>query len=143
MKEDTGNFYHDHDINVRSGYGSTGISIIYASFRSCNSLFLEINAVAISIIRKDNPKWNSLRFGKAMQEYLIWEPVDKEKGIYHLAIRGDCPTLATGVSNRANGDYATNDLFLNDPEDHELWYHRGRKDDTLVMYVTSIYSKFL
>lgn len=37
------------------------------------------------------------------------------------------------IANRVNGDFATNDLFMEDPPGSGYWCHLGRIDDTLVM----------
>lgn len=69
-----------------------------------------------------------------MEPYMLWEPVDPAAGVYHLVVRGDCPSLATGAGNLPNGDIATNDLFRRDEEaGPNAWIHIGRKDDVLVM----------
>lgn len=80
-----------------------------------------------------NDCWDTLRPLEPAASYAEWEPVDKENGVYHLVIKAGCPCMATGVANRPNGDYATKDLFKEDPPNSGYWRHLGRNDDTLVM----------
>lgn len=77
--------------------------------------------------------WVLLRPVDSVEPYCDWEPFDEANGVYHLVVKGSSPFMATGVANRANGDYATNDLFQMDPENPGYWRHVGRQDDTLVM----------
>lgn len=92
----------------------------------------EINAFASANFDRDNKDWILLKPLEMLEPYCIFEPVDEAAGLYHLVVRGDCPFLASGVSNRANGDYGTNDVFKREgPEGY--YRHMGRQDDTLVM----------
>ena len=74
-----------------------------------------------------------MRPSSSVLPYCMWEPIDESKGVYHLALKAECPTLATNIGNRVNGDYATGDLFMEDPPKSGYWRHLGRNDDTLVM----------
>jgi long-subunit acyl-CoA synthetase (AMP-forming) len=70
---------------------------------------------------------------ESAKPYVRWEPVKDEPKQRSLIIRGNCPALATGISNRPDGDYDTNDLFMEVSEGADHWRYLGRKDDTLAM----------
>lgn len=53
--------------------------------------------------------------------------------IKHCYIRGESPLLATGICNRADGGYSTNDLFTEDPASPGYYIYLGRRDDILIM----------
>ncbi|KAI9485154.1 hypothetical protein BDB00DRAFT_773619 [Zychaea mexicana] len=116
LRKPAGDFLNARGMNVRSVYGTT-----------------EINAMAVSNITQGYEQWYAFRPALPLIPYCIWEPHDEAKGIYHLVIKADCPALATNAGNRPNGDYATNDLFMEDPPKSGYWRHLGRNDDTLVM----------
>lgn len=134
---ETGNFYNEHGICVRNAYGTTGnflrhlirTALSYRSTFSCT----EIGGVFINNVSRDFKDWFTLRPAPIVEPYVIWEPYDEAMGVYHLVIRGDSPTMATGVGNTPEGNYATNDLFMEEPPNSGYWRHLGRKDDTLVM----------
>ncbi|ORY94131.1 hypothetical protein BCR43DRAFT_477660 [Syncephalastrum racemosum] len=112
-----GDFYQQHGINVRNSIGAT-----------------EVNAFANADPDRKNKHWFSLIPKKMMEPYLRWELMDETAGVYHLVVRGDCPSLATGAANLPNGDIATHDLFRRDAEaGPNAWIHIGRQDDVLVM----------
>ncbi|ORZ00285.1 hypothetical protein BCR43DRAFT_540226 [Syncephalastrum racemosum] len=116
LKPEVGDYFHSQGINIRNLYGTT-----------------EINVFACCKMSDDFKKWSLLRPVDSVQPYCDWEPFDEANGVYHLVVKGNSPFMATGVANRANGDYATNDLFQMDPESPGYWRHVGRQDDTLVM----------
>lgn len=96
------------------------------------STTIETNATSSSDLYRGNKDWDLLRPIQMVEPYCTFEPVDEAAGLYHLVVRGDSPFLATGVANRANGDYATNDIFKRvGPKGY--YRHMGRLDDTLVM----------
>ncbi|KAI7879561.1 acetyl-CoA synthetase-like protein [Lichtheimia hyalospora FSU 10163] len=115
LKHEIGTYFHDHGINVRSVYGTTEISACAASNHD------------------DEKYWYTLRPTSLMQDYVQWEPFDEKLGTYHLVIKAGSPLMATNIGNRPNGDYATNDIFVEEPANSGYWRHCGRKDDTLVM----------
>ncbi|KAJ8654164.1 hypothetical protein O0I10_010112 [Lichtheimia ornata] len=115
LKYETGAYFHDNGINVRSVYGTTEIS---ASFTANH---------------EDEKYWYTMKPVSLLQDYVLWEPFDEKLGLYHLVLKADSPCMATGVGNRPNGDYATNDIFVEEPANSGYWKHCGRKDDTLVM----------
>ncbi|KAF7727900.1 hypothetical protein EC973_006899 [Apophysomyces ossiformis] len=114
LKAETGQFLIDHGIKLRNLYGST-----------------ETNAIMMGGIGKDAAFWNSLRPLACFNEYCIWEPYDGE--IKHLALRGDFPCLATGLPLREDGNYPTNDLWMETVPGSGYYTYKGRKDDTLIM----------
>ncbi|KAI9250966.1 hypothetical protein BDA99DRAFT_469417 [Phascolomyces articulosus] len=116
LRRQVGDYLNSKGMNVRGAYGTT-----------------EINAMSVSNMSRNNTEWYALKPAKQILPYCIWEPYDDAKGIYHLVIKADCPSIATNVGNRPNGDYATNDLFMEDPPKSGYWRHLGRNDDTLVM----------
>jgi len=70
---------------------------------------------------------------KVAMPYIRWEPVENEPNQYSLIVKGNCPALATGISNRPDGDYDTSDLFMETTKGSNQWRYLGRKDDTLAM----------
>lgn len=82
---------------------------------------------------KSSKSWYNVRPMSVIKPYIIWEPYDEALGVYHLVIRGDSPTMATGVVNTPESTYATNDLFIEDPPNSGAYRYVGRKDDILIM----------
>ncbi|KAI8141740.1 hypothetical protein BJV82DRAFT_617342 [Fennellomyces sp. T-0311] len=116
LRKAVGDFFHSRNVNVHSAYGTT-----------------ELCAMAISSMRRDHKKWYAVKPASSVESYCYWEPFDEAMGIYQLVIKANYPAMATGVGNRPNGDYATSDLFMQDPPNSGYWRHLGRNDDTLVM----------
>ncbi|KAG2237909.1 hypothetical protein INT48_002214 [Thamnidium elegans] len=52
---------------------------------------------------------------------------------YQIIIKKGSPFRATGVANRENGDYATNDLVTHSKTVINGYYYAGRTDDTLAL----------
>lgn len=101
-----------------------------------NIFFLFINpeiSASFSANHEDEKYWYTMKPVSLLQDHILWEPFDEKLGLYHLVIKADSPCMATGVGNRPNGDYATNDIFVEEPANSGYWKHCGRKDDTLVM----------
>ncbi|KAI9250974.1 hypothetical protein BDA99DRAFT_608261 [Phascolomyces articulosus] len=117
LRKRVGDYLNARGINVRSAYGTT-----------------EINAMAVANVSQDwKNNWSCLKAVDPIEPYCYWEPYDESRGIYHLIIHRNCPTMATNVSNRPDGDYSTNDLFIEDPPKSRYFRHLGRNDDILVM----------
>ncbi|KAI8987327.1 hypothetical protein BDF20DRAFT_814613 [Mycotypha africana] len=120
LKHESGEWLHAHGVNVRDLYGTT-----------------EINAFMTSNLDPKSKHWDSLtpyHLDAEGKSYAVFETNDpSEPHIKHCYIRGDCPFLATNVSNRSDGGYDTNDLFIENPEAPGYWIYLGRRDDTLIM----------
>ncbi|KAG0174801.1 hypothetical protein DFQ28_004462 [Apophysomyces sp. BC1034] len=114
LKFETGQFFHEHNINVRNEYGTT-----------------EINTFMSSNLDPKSPNWNALRPLRFLKEYCIWEPFEGD--VKHLAVKGDCPSLASGLALRDDGNYATNDIWRETQPGSGFYNYLGRKDDTLIM----------
>ncbi|KAI7859649.1 hypothetical protein BDC45DRAFT_590210 [Circinella umbellata] len=117
LRRQVGDYLISKGMNIRAAYGTT-----------------EINAMCIANISSDyNNQWYSMRPPSSVLPYCVWEATDETKSIHHLVLKAGCPILATNIRNRPNGDYATGDLFMEDPPKSGYWRHLGRNDDTLVM----------
>ncbi|KAL7310836.1 hypothetical protein PS15m_010280 [Mucor circinelloides] len=117
LDEKTGDYFHANKVNVCNVYGMTEINFLMGG---------DMRKV------KEN-KWIIMSPMRAANPYIRWEPVENEPKQRALIVRGNCPALATGVSNRPDGDYDTNDLFMEIAEGSNQWRYLGRKDDTLAM----------
>lgn len=120
LKREAGEWLQVHEINIRNFYGTT-----------------EIGAFMSSDLNPKSKNWLSLKpylKDPNGSYYCVFETNDEsEPDIKHCYIRGDSPTLATGVSNRADGNYDTNDLFRENPNFPGYYDYLGRRDDTLIM----------
>ncbi|KAL1876979.1 putative NRPS-like protein biosynthetic cluster [Diaporthe australafricana] len=66
------------------------------------------------------------------EPYLKFEPYgDEDQGLWHLIVLSEFPTLV--MSNRPDGSYATQDLFVRHPTDPEKWKFASRADDIIVL----------
>lgn len=74
---------------------------------------------------------NTYFFLHDAEKHIFLEHYEQEK--YQQVVRAGSPFLATGVSNRANGDFATSDLFIASKTDEGGYYYAGRTDDILIM----------
>ncbi|KAL9542716.1 hypothetical protein MBANPS3_008470 [Mucor bainieri] len=117
LDEKIGDYFHSNKINICNIYGMTEINLLFG----CDMRKIK------------NNHWNTLSPMKFAAPYIRWEPVEDEANQYSLIIKGNCPALATGVSNRPDGDYDTNDIFQEISEGGNQWKYLGRKDDTLAM----------
>ncbi|KAG8160364.1 hypothetical protein KVR01_009900 [Diaporthe batatas] len=67
-----------------------------------------------------------------VEPYVTFEPYgDEEQGVWHLIVLPGLSTLAT--SNRPDGSYATQDLFVRHPTDPKKWKFSHRADDIIVL----------
>ncbi|GAA5802331.1 hypothetical protein HPULCUR_007795 [Helicostylum pulchrum] len=120
LKAEAGKWLHDHGLNIKNSYGTTEIgACMNTNFYSKDS-----NWALISPNQKDDLN----------NYYCVFESDDKsDPTIKHLYIRADSPSMATGVSNRSDGGYDTNDLFREDAKNPGYYVYLGRRDDTLIM----------
>ncbi|KAL7332220.1 hypothetical protein PS15p_204296 [Mucor circinelloides] len=117
LDEKTGDYFHANNINVCNVYGMTEITFLLGS----------------DMRKTKSHKWNILSPMKVAMPYIRWEPVENEPNQYSVIVKGNCPALATGISNRPDGDYDTSDLFMETAKGSNQWRYLGRKDDTLAM----------
>ncbi|KAI8139176.1 hypothetical protein BJV82DRAFT_660202 [Fennellomyces sp. T-0311] len=116
LSKPVGDFLCSKGLRIGNGYGST-----------------ETMGVVMSDITDHPKRWYIGKINDFVKPYCEWEPVDEDSGIYHLVVKANCPCLATGVGNRENGDYATNDLFVRDKAKPGYWLYVGRRDNMLAM----------
>ncbi|KAI9478296.1 MAG: hypothetical protein EXX96DRAFT_570312 [Benjaminiella poitrasii] len=121
LKQESGEWLHSHGINIRDMYGTT-----------------EIGAIMTSDMDPKSQNWCSIRMfdrydaeGKSYAVYELNDP--SEPNVYHLYLRADSPYMASGVANREDGGYDTNDLFREDPNFPGYFQYLGRRDDTIIM----------
>ncbi|KAI9253371.1 hypothetical protein BDA99DRAFT_587258 [Phascolomyces articulosus] len=100
---------------------------VYDFFKSKGILMLNVYGTTVVSISDRN----TIQPYKKLFPYFILEPYGDST--YHVVVRHDCPSLATGVGNRPNGDYATSDLIKEYPKGSGEWSIVGRMDDILVM----------
>jgi hypothetical protein len=67
------------------------------------------------------------------KKYYIMEDTQYGSEIKQLVILPNSPFMATNVSNRPDGSYATNDLWTPHATKPGYWIICGRADDTLIM----------
>ncbi|KAG2221169.1 hypothetical protein INT45_007746 [Circinella minor] len=114
-----GDYLCSKGLNIRCAYGTTEFGIAMVSTK---------------ISKYENIPWNYLRPVKKLSPYMMLEPIDQSSpDICQLILRADCPSFASSISNRSNGDYAAGDLFMEKPLNSNNWSMIGRIDDTLVM----------
>ncbi|KAG1442238.1 hypothetical protein G6F55_013023 [Rhizopus delemar] len=99
LKREAGEWFQAHNVNVRTGYGST-----------------EMNVAMCADLDPKNKNWNSLRplWNFSSEPYIVLE--DTDDGLKHLYLSSNSPAIALGVSNRPDGGFNSNDLFREDPE---------------------------
>ncbi|KAI9252908.1 hypothetical protein BDA99DRAFT_520376 [Phascolomyces articulosus] len=119
LKIPTGDYLCSKGLNVRCAYGTTEFGI--AMISSKTSL-------------KENISWKYLRPVEKLAPFMMLEPISQSSpDTCQLILTGNCPSFASRVSNRPNGDYASGDLFMEEPLGSNNWRMVGRIDDTLVM----------
>lgn len=113
LKYVAGEWLHAHGVNVRNLYGTT-----------------EIGNFMSSDYRKASKNWHSLvpcQKDASGASYCVFETDNpSEPDVKHLYICGDGPSLATGVSNRSDGGFDTNDLFKENPNFPGYYTYIGR-----------------
>lgn len=76
--------------------------------------------------------WIWLTAWSWVEPYLRFEPYgDEDQGLWHLVVLPGLPTFVT--SNRPDGSYATQDLFVRHPTDPKKWKFSHRADDIIVL----------
>ncbi|GAA5813475.1 hypothetical protein MFLAVUS_006953 [Mucor flavus] len=120
LKAEAGKWLYEHGLNVKNVYGTTEIGpCMTADFYSKDP-----NGALLSPKQKDDLN----------NYYSVFESDDKsDPTIKHLYIRADYPGMATGVSNRSDGGYDTNDLFREDAKNPGYYIYIGRRDDIIIM----------
>jgi hypothetical protein len=94
--------------------------------------FLEIGVGAIADEDPTCKEFTPMRF-LVPQEFYIMEDTELDSETKHLVIKPNSPFLASNVSNRPDGSYATKDLWRPHPSKPGYWIICGRADDTLIM----------
>ncbi|WWC93869.1 hypothetical protein V866_000705 [Kwoniella sp. B9012] len=75
--------------------------------------------------------WEWLRNDSPYSDTLVFEPVDESREKYEMIVT-DRWTSKT-KSNRADGSYATGDLYQPHPSKKNVWKYVGRGDDVIVL----------
>lgn len=76
--------------------------------------------------------WIWLTATPIAEPYLRFDPYgDEDQGLWHLIVLPGMPTLV--ASNRPDGSYATQDLFVRHPTDPKKWKFSRRADDIIVL----------
>ncbi|KAK7723951.1 putative NRPS-like protein biosynthetic cluster [Diaporthe eres] len=76
--------------------------------------------------------WIWLTAMPVAEPYLKFEPYgEDDQGLWHLIVLPGMPTLVT--SNRPDGSYASQDLFVRHPTDPKKWKFSHRADDMIVL----------
>lgn len=120
LKYESGYRLQQHGVNVRDMYGSTETGGSMSSNLDPRS---ENWASVAPFLKDANGRY-----------YHVFETDDaSEPDIKHLYIRKGSPSLATGVSNRADGGFDTNDLFREDTRFPGYYRYVDRRDDMLIM----------
>lgn len=110
--EALGNALVEKGVNIMSPYGQT-----------------ESGGLMTNCSGRD---WIWLMARPWVEPYLRFEPYgDEEQGLWHLVVLPGLPTLVT--SNRPDGSYATQDLFVRHPKDPKKWKFSHRADDMIVL----------
>lgn len=121
LKLEVGQWLLDHGLNIRNSYGTTETTaVLAADFYSTTS----DNWYSLSPYRNHN----SGSFDCVFETEDINQPEIK-----HLYVRAGSPGLALGISNRPDGGYSTNDLFIENPKFPGYYIYMGRRDDILIM----------
>ncbi|KAI8077662.1 hypothetical protein BDF21DRAFT_421614 [Thamnidium elegans] len=107
-------FYLENKINVLNMLGMS----------ECFNLFIS----EVSQKRIDSNTYFYMEDG---DKHSYLEHFDGDK--YQIIIKKGSPFRATGVANRENGDYATNDLVTHSKTVINGYYYAGRTDDTLAL----------
>ncbi|KAI7863278.1 hypothetical protein BDF14DRAFT_1745587 [Spinellus fusiger] len=84
----------------------------------------------------DSPNKYYLRPLSTMKQYCLWENFGSTD-LKQLIIRHDCPTLSNSAKRREDGNYETNDLFLEDELNPGHYTYVSRTEDTLVLNTAS------
>ncbi|GAA5814848.1 hypothetical protein MFLAVUS_008351 [Mucor flavus] len=102
-------------------------SICFASIHGMSEC-VGFLASELSLDRVDS---NTFFFAEGSKDHAYMELFDEDR--YQLIVKAGSFYLATDVSNRENGDYATKDLFIKSKIKDNGYIYVGRADDTLIM----------
>lgn len=84
------------------------------------------------MVNSSGRDWVWLTAMPMAEPHLKFEPYgDDDQGLWHLVVLPGMPTLV--VSNRPDGSYATQDLFVRHPTDPRKWKFSHRADDIIVL----------
>lgn len=100
-------------VHLVSNYGATEVGQLMSSMRDFDT----------------DREWSAVRMNDALRPYAIWLP-QGDGETFELAVKEGWP--AQTKSNRADGSYATSDLFRRHPSLDDAYLFVGRCDDTLV-----------
>jgi carbohydrate kinase (thermoresistant glucokinase family) len=99
-------------VNLISHYGTTETGQLMTSFRPGG-----------------DKAWNYVRVHDALKPYVRFE--ERGGNLFELVVLDGWPSKV--ASNRADGAYATSDLFEPHPTIDRAWKYGGRLDDTIVL----------
>ncbi|KAI7869542.1 hypothetical protein BDF14DRAFT_1955817 [Spinellus fusiger] len=120
LKKETEETYREKHINICSFYAGTEMGIVLTENFALNG-----------------PNKHYLKPLSTMKQYCLWEDYAPDPRLKQLIIRHDCPTLSISVKRRENGNYETNDLFLEDKLNPGHYTYVSRTEDTLVLNTAS------
>ncbi|KAI7863277.1 hypothetical protein BDF14DRAFT_1384735 [Spinellus fusiger] len=119
LRREIAEAYGEKRINICSCYGGT-----------------EIGVLLTENLALDSPNKYYLRPLSTMKQYCLWENFGSTD-LKQLIIRHDCPTLSNSAKRREDGNYETNDLFLEDELNPGHYTYVSRTEDTLVLNTAS------
>ncbi|KAI7863275.1 hypothetical protein BDF14DRAFT_1959255 [Spinellus fusiger] len=120
LKNEISEIYREKHINIFSVYGGTEMGVPMTE-----SMVL------------DSPNKYYLRPLSTMKQYCLWEDYAPDPRLKQLIVRHDCPTLSNSAKRREDGNYETNDLFLEDELNPGHYTYVSRTEDTLVLNTAS------
>ncbi|KAI7863311.1 hypothetical protein BDF14DRAFT_1959219 [Spinellus fusiger] len=120
IKREIAEKYREKHINICSIYGGT-----------------EMGVPMTESMELDSPYKYHLRPLSKMKQYCLWEDYALDPRLKQLIIRHDCPTLSNSAKRREDGNYETNDLFLEDELNPGHYTYVSRTEDTLVLNTAS------
>lgn len=124
-------FYYDSTLRILVHYLFI-INCEWFQYTNTTFLVLEMGLVAMADVDPNCKEFASLKL-YVPEKYYIMEDTDIGSEVKHLVILPNSPFMATNVSNRADGSYASNDLWTPHPSKPGYWNICGRSDDTLIM----------
>ncbi|KAI7862527.1 hypothetical protein BDF14DRAFT_1854204, partial [Spinellus fusiger] len=116
IKREVAEKYREKHINICSLYGGTEMGMSLTEDMAPNS-----------------PNKYYLRPLSKMKQYCLWEDYAPDPSLKQLIIQHDCPTLSISTKRREDGNYETNDLFLEDELNPGHYTYVSRAEDTLVL----------
>ncbi|KAI7863285.1 hypothetical protein BDF14DRAFT_1845667 [Spinellus fusiger] len=116
LKEEIVNAFRKKQVNTCSMYGSTEAGTLLTGDLSPLSL-----------------NKSSLIELAAVKQYCLWETYAPDPRLKHLVIRHDCSSLSISAKRRENGDFNTNDLFMEDITNPGHYLYFSRIEDIVVV----------